>query len=109
MERQTNSAERQALREKKIKTKWKKIKTLEAVKPCPYCPHKATQAEVKFENIPKHLMSLTLGELAAKFGNLESLQQYVKMLKDLIDVDERDQALRDRKAAEALKSAQSAG
>jgi hypothetical protein len=71
---------------------------------CPYCPHKARQ-ETQFENIPKRLMSMTLYEIAAKFGDMEGFERYVNTLKTLTEVDERDQALRDRKVAEALLQA----
>jgi hypothetical protein len=65
--------------------------------------------EDSFESIPQHLMGLTMRELTSKFDNFGDLEHYVKMLKDLIEVDERDQALRDRKAAEALHKAPSDG
>jgi hypothetical protein len=61
------------------------------------------------ESIPKKILGLTLGEIVSRFKGLDGFERYTKMLKDLIDVDEREQALLDRKAALARQSASSNG
>ena len=66
-------------------------------------PTEALEADTGFEGLPRRFLSLTLEEVAAKFNTLEELGQYIQMLKDLRDAEERDRALCDQKVLEALQ------
>ena len=72
-------------------------------------PKSEPEADPSMGSTAKNLLNCTLSELVVKFKNFDNMEQYVKMLKDLTDVEERDRALRDRKAAEARRSMQSSG
>jgi len=63
-----------------------------------------TEADTGFEGLPRRFLSLTLEEVSAKFNTLEELGQYIQMLKDLRDAEERDRALRDRRLDQKLEA-----
>ena len=53
--------------------------------------------------IPEELLGLTIRELIARFGTVQNIEKYVKILRDLTAADEKDQRMRERRMAQIPK------
>ena len=51
----------------------------------------------------EELLGLTIRELIARFGTVQNIEKYVKILRDLTAADEKDQRMRERRMAQIPK------
>ena len=47
--------------------------------------------------VPEYMLGLTIRELMAQYGAIQTVEKYVKILRDLTSADEKDQRMRERR------------
>jgi hypothetical protein len=64
-------------------------------------PQESTGAETELAEaagLPQRLLGMTIRELVEKFHDLDGIERYVKMLHDLVEADEKDQRVQERRS-----------
>ncbi|MBQ9239465.1 MAG: hypothetical protein IJ191_09195 [Treponema sp.] len=80
-----------------------------APKICPVPKHRTQgyamtdSAAATAAGIPEELLGLTIRELIARFGTMQNVEKYVKILRDLTAADEKDQRMRERRMMQIPK------
>lgn len=60
-------------------------------------PNPSEDETARVAGIPKTLLGLTVRDLVVRYGNLNNVERYVRILRDLTTADEKDQRIQERR------------